>query len=90
MREHESAAPAYPDAEYVGQHLIIDKTEWVPGANPEPHLREDGQTSYPDRYLRCLRCGAERTRRADFPEECDAPPPVESRSEAEVPGVSER
>ena len=90
MNERKSAAPTFPDAEYVGPHLIVDKTEWVPGRHPEPHLREDGQTTYPERYLRCLRCGAERLRRDEFPEECDSGPPSEVRPEAEVPGVGDR
>lgn len=87
MHDRKSASPTFPDAEYVGDHLIIDKTEWVPGRNPEPHLREDGQTTYPERYLRCLRCGAERLHRDEFPEECDASVPFEARQEADVPGV---
>lgn len=86
MYERKSPSPTFPDAEYVGQHLIIDKTEWVPGANPEPHLREDGQTTYPEQYLRCIHCGAERLGRRDFPEECDAPMPIERREEANPPG----
>ena len=90
MTERKSAAPTFPDAEYVGPHLIVDKTEWVPGRHPEPHLREDGQTTYPERYLRCLRCGAERLRRDEFPEEGDAGPPSEVRPEAKVPGVGDR
>lgn len=90
MHERKSAAPTFPDAEYVGPHLIIDKTEWAPGANPEPHLREDGQTTYPERYLRCLRCGAERLRRDEFPEECDAGAASDARTEADAPGVSDR
>ena len=71
MQERKSPAPTYPDAEYVGHHLVIDRTEWVPGENPEPHLREDGQTTYPETYYRCIRCGDERIRRDDFPEDCD-------------------
>lgn len=84
MNERKSVAPTFPDAEYVGQHLIIHKTEWVPGGNPEPHLREDCQTTYPERYLRCIRCGAERHRRSDFPEVCDALPAVDTDSGASV------
>ena len=90
MHERKSAAPTFPDAEYVGQHLIVDKTEWVPGGHPEAHLREDGQTTYPERYLRCIRCGAEALRRDDFPEECDAGAAFEARPEADLPGVSDR
>jgi hypothetical protein len=95
MHDRTSAAPSFPDAEYVGPHLIIDKTEWVPGENPEPHLREDGQTTYAERYLRCLRCGAERLHRDEFPEECDAAVPLEARrdadarAEADATGVSD-
>jgi hypothetical protein len=71
MQEKRSADPTYPDARYVGPHLVIDKTEWVPGAHPEPHRREDGQTEYAESYFRCIRCGAERLSERDFPEECD-------------------
>jgi hypothetical protein len=90
MNERKSAAPTFPDAEYVGPHLIVDKTEWVPGGHPEPHLREDGQTTYPERYLHCLRCGAERLRRDEFPAECDVGVTPETRPEANVPGVGDR
>ena len=95
MHDRKSAAPTFPDAEYVGPHLIVDKTEWAPGANPEAHLREDGQTTYPERYLRCLRCGVERLHRDEFPAECDSTVPFDAqgesdtRREADVPGVSD-
>lgn len=67
-----STAPTYPDAEPVGPHLVVDKTEWVPGKDPEPHRRYDGQRAYRERYYRCLKCGEERLATADFPEQCDA------------------
>ena len=95
MHERKSAAPTFPDAEYVGPHLIVDRTEWAPGGNPEPHLREDGQTTYPERYLRCIRCGAERRRRDEFPNECDAVVPLDAQQdsdagrEADAPEVSD-
>lgn len=67
-----STAPSYPDAYAVGPHLVIDKTEWVPGEHPESHLGYDGQRGYVESYYRCIRCGAERQSERDFPEACDA------------------
>lgn len=68
--EGRSSSPSHPDAEPVGSHLVIDKTEWVPGYDPEPHRREAGQPAYPESYFRCIRCGAERLRKEDLPDEC--------------------
>ena len=62
----------YPDAERVGEHLIIDRTEWVPGEHPNPHRRHHGQTAYLERYYRCLRCGCEAISKADLPAECES------------------
>lgn len=67
-----SAAPSYPDATPVGPHLVIDKTEWVPGRHPETHRRREGQRSYAESYYRCVKCGTECLSTDDFPEECDA------------------
>jgi len=83
MHERPSSAPTYPDAVRVGPHLVVDKTEWVPGANPEPHLREDRQTTYPETYLYCLRCSAEAMRERDLPATCDAPAPLDAPSAAD-------
>lgn len=68
-----SAAPSHPEADAVGPHLVIDRTEWIPGSHPEPHRRGDGQRAYAETYYRCLKCGIETVSKADFPEECDAP-----------------
>lgn len=72
--ERPSAAPTYPDAYPVGPHLVVDKTEWVPGPHPEPHRRYDGQRAYRESYLRCVKCGAERQAERDFPAQCDGDP----------------
>lgn len=72
MHERRSSAPGFPDAEPVGPHLVIDRTEWVPGSHPDPRRREEGQAAYPESYFRCIRCGAERLRKRDFPAACDA------------------
>lgn len=64
------AAPSYPDAESVGQHLVIDRTEWVPGSDPEHHRRYDGQRVYRESYFRCIKCGIECVSKRDFPPEC--------------------
>jgi hypothetical protein len=65
-----SAAPSQPDPTPVEDHLVVDKTDWVPGTHPDEHRRWDGQTAYRDRYFRCIRCGAERASKADLPDEC--------------------
>lgn len=63
---------SYPDAQRVGEHLVIDKKDWVPGKHPEPHLREEEQMGYWESYLTCVDCGVEVLSKRDFPEECDA------------------
>ncbi|GAB3328307.1 hypothetical protein [Haloplanus salinarum] len=68
----ESLSNRHPDAETVGNHLVIDKTQWCPGPHPDPHRRREGQTEYLARYLRCIQCGAEVLSEGDLPEECDA------------------
>ena len=70
-QREKTAAPSYPDEKTVGPHLVIDRVEWVPGEHPDPHRRDDGRLSYPEPYLRCLRCGVECFSEADFPEECE-------------------
>jgi hypothetical protein len=69
--DRKTESPDYPDAEAVGEHLVVDKTDWVPGKHPDRHRRWDGQRAYRERYLRCLRCGAERMARGDFPDSCE-------------------
>lgn len=66
-----STAPSYPDAHPVGPHLVIDKTEWVPGAHPEPDRRYAGQPGYSESYYRCVKCGTECLSTDDFPPDCD-------------------
>jgi hypothetical protein len=68
----ETLSNRYPNAERVGPHLVIDKTEWVPGKHPDPHQRHEGQTEYLERYLRCVQCGVEVLREDDFPETCES------------------
>ena len=66
----ESLSNRYPDAESVGNHLVIDKTQWCPG--PHPDHQSGTQTEYLERYLRCIQCGVEVLSQRDLPEECDA------------------
>lgn len=80
MTRQRSAAPSHPDPEPVGDHLVIDKVDWVPGADPDPHRRVDGQRAYAEPYFRCILCGEERLSRDAFPDDCDRD--VESESEA--------
>ena len=68
----ETLSSRYPDAEHVGPHLVIDKTQWCPGPNPDPHRRHKEQTEYLERYLRCVQCGVEVLREDDFPETCES------------------
>jgi len=70
-KDRRTTAPTYPDAIPVDQHLVIDRTEWVPGADPEPHLRQDGQQAYRESYYRCVKCGAERQAKRYFPDDCE-------------------
>jgi len=67
----ETLSNSHPDAEQIGPHLVIDKTEWVPGKHPDPHRRHEGQTHYRERYLRCLQCGVEVLSKRDLPESCE-------------------
>jgi len=68
----ESLSNRYPETEAVGDHLVIDKTEWVPGKHPDPHRRHEGQTGYLERYLRCIQCGVEVLRERDLPATCES------------------
>lgn len=64
---------AQPGTVQVEDHVVVEETDIVPGQHPEPHLRYEGQTSYLERYLRCVRCDIEVLRAHDFPNECDPP-----------------
>lgn len=68
----ETLSNRFPDAEQVGSHLVIDKTQWCPGKHPDPHRRHEGQTEYLERYLRCIQCGVEVLDKGGLPEECEA------------------
>jgi len=67
----ETLSNRFPNARHVDAHLVIDKSEWVPGKHPDPHRRHEGQTEYLERYLRCIECGVEVLKKRDFPVECD-------------------
>jgi len=68
---HRSSVPDFPEAAAVGGHLVVDRTEWIPGPHPEERRRYDGQRAYREEYYRCIRCGVECVSTADFPEACD-------------------
>ena len=70
----ETLSNRHPDAEEVGPHLVIDKTQWCPGPHPDPHRRREGQTQYQEEYLRCILCGIEVLRERDFPDSCEGEP----------------
>lgn len=59
------------EIEEVGEHVVIEQSEVVPGEHPEPHLRTEGQTQYLETYLKCVHCDIEVLRRRDFPETCE-------------------
>lgn len=61
----------HPNAEQVGAHLVIEESNWVPGKHPDTHRRYEGQTSYLEEYLRCIRCGVEVLRQRDLPDGCE-------------------
>lgn len=67
----ETLSNRHPDAERVGPHLVIGKTDWVPGKHPDPHRRREGQTEYCERCIKCLRCRVEVLSKDDLPEECE-------------------
>lgn len=60
------------DVKGVGEHLITEEAEFVPGKHPEPSRRHKGQTKYLERYLRCIKCDIEVLSERDLPEGCDA------------------
>ena len=60
------------DVTDVGEHLITEEAELVPGKHPDPRRCHEGQTEYLERYLRCTKCDVEVLSERDFPEECDA------------------
>ena len=71
-RRVETLSNRYPAAECVGAHpVVIDKSEWVPGANPNRLLGEPDRYGYFESYFRCLLCGVEVLSKSRFPEECD-------------------
>jgi hypothetical protein len=88
MNERTSADRGYHDVEYVGPHIVIAKQEWVPGPHPEAHRRDQGQTEYVESYFRCVRCGAERLSKREFPDECDEDPLEEAL--VRTPGVHDQ
>lgn len=61
------SAPDYPDAEHVGEHLIIEASEWVPGKHPDPSQRHPQQSEYLENFYRCLLCRVEVMRKRDLP-----------------------
>ena len=61
----------FPDAKRIGDHLVIDRREWVPGYNPDPQLRYEGQTEYLEHFYRCIQCEVECVRKRDFPPTCE-------------------
>ena len=67
----ETLSNSYPDAEQVGSHLVINKTEWIPGKHPDPHRRHEGQTEYLEQYLRCIQCEVEVLSKRDLPATCE-------------------
>ena len=66
-----ASAPQYADAEHVGEHLVIETSEWVPGQNPEPHQGHPEQTEYLEHFYRCIICGVEVLQERDLPESCE-------------------
>jgi hypothetical protein len=67
----ETLSDRHPDAERVGPHLVIDKTDWVPGQNPDPHRGHPEQTEYLEHFYRCTLCGVEVLQKRDLPETCE-------------------
>ena len=65
-----ASAQQHPDAEQVGSHLIIDKTEWIPGQHPDPHRGHPEQTEYLEHFYRCTLCGVEVLQKRDLPNSC--------------------
>lgn len=60
------------DVTDVGEHLITEEAELVPGKHPDPSRRHEDQTEYLERYLRCIKCDVEVLSERDLPGECDA------------------
>ena len=67
----ESLSDRHSDAKQAGQHLVIDKAEWVPGKHPDPNRRHEGQTEYLERYLCCIQCGVEVLDEEHLPDQCE-------------------
>lgn len=68
----EHATEEAKDVKDVGEHLITEEAELVPGKHPDPSRRHEGQTEYLERYLHCIECDLEVLNERDLPEECDA------------------
>lgn len=86
MTANRSSSPDYPETRSVGEHLVIDVTEWVPGPDPDPHRRREEQSEYLERYYRCILCGVERLRTDEFPEECAGSGPEREANQDARPG----
>jgi len=71
-RNTEQAVEDTDEVRDMGGHLLIEDADLVPGKNPGPNRRHQGQTEYLERYLRCIQCGVEVLSQRDLPEECDA------------------
>ena len=65
-----ASAPNHPDPEHVGQHLVIETQQWVPGQDPEEGRSHPTQTEYLERFYRCIQCDVEVMRKRDLPGNC--------------------
>jgi hypothetical protein len=70
-RNAEQPVEETDEAREIGDHLIIEDADWVPGKHPDPNRRREDQTEYLERYLRCIQCGVEVLSQHDLPEECN-------------------
>lgn len=78
---------SFPDAKRVGEHLVIEKTQWVPGARPESCAAPRPRDGYVEGYFYCLQCGAERLSRREFAGVC--PDPAVDGASTDVEGGAE-
>lgn len=60
-RDHKSSSPPHPDPEYVGRHLVLDKTDLFPETPPEQL----------DARYRCILCSEQRSSKDAFPDTCE-------------------
>lgn len=79
------AAPSEPAPDQVGDHLVIDKREWIPGHHPDPH-RRNGERGYFETFFRCVRCGEQRLHKRQFPDECTPSEPAAGQSAGTTEG----